>query len=89
MSVSRCKLGLDEEGETEIVDLKAPPSEISALIDGKRYFWGYHMNKNHWYTICLDGTVPNEELLDASAKVMLWRKKDDFLKMKKDKGTGK
>ena len=62
LSVSKCKLGLDEEGETEIVDLKAPHSEISALVDGKRYFSGYHMNKNHWYTICLDGTVPNEEL---------------------------
>ncbi|MDS1270322.1 MmcQ/YjbR family DNA-binding protein [Lipingzhangella sp. LS1_29] len=25
---------------------------------------GYHMNKRHWNTIDLDGTVPDDELLD-------------------------
>ena len=24
---------------------------------------GYHMNKKHWNTICLDGSVPDDELL--------------------------
>jgi len=24
---------------------------------------GYHMNKDHWNTVFLDGTVPNDELL--------------------------
>lgn len=62
LTVAKCKLGFEEEGETEIIDLKASPTEISALIDGKRYFSGYHMNKKHWYTICLDGTVADEEL---------------------------
>lgn len=23
---------------------------------------GYHMNKKHWNTICLDGSIPNSEL---------------------------
>jgi len=23
---------------------------------------GYHMNKNHWNTIILDGTVPDKEI---------------------------
>ncbi len=25
---------------------------------------GYHLNKRHWNTVTLDGTVPEEELLD-------------------------
>jgi len=24
---------------------------------------GYHMNKKHWHTIILDGSIPNDELL--------------------------
>jgi len=30
--------------------------------DEKSYFPGYHMNKKHWITICLDGSVPIEEI---------------------------
>ena len=25
---------------------------------------GYHMNKTHWNTVLLDGSVPNKEILD-------------------------
>ncbi|MBF1207631.1 MAG: MmcQ/YjbR family DNA-binding protein, partial [Fusobacterium periodonticum] len=31
-------------------------------IDNKRYFPAYHMNKKHWCTICLDGTVELEKI---------------------------
>ena len=36
--------------------------EIEKLIDNKRYFPAYHMNKKYWCTICLDGTVELEEI---------------------------
>ncbi len=41
-------------------------------VDNHKYFPGYHMNKKHWYTICLDGSVEPVELyqrLDLSYKL--------------------
>lgn len=62
LTVSRRKLGLDSDEVVEIIDLRLPPEEMAALVDGKRYFGGWHMNKKHWYTIILDGSVEFEEL---------------------------
>lgn len=69
LTVSKRKLGLDADEMIEIIDLRVRPEEISALIDGMKYFPGYHMNKKSWYTICLDGSVPVDEIcerIDAS-----------------------
>ncbi|GAA5787419.1 MmcQ/YjbR family DNA-binding protein [Chitiniphilus shinanonensis] len=57
------KLGLDEDATIDIIDLRAAPEDIEALVDGEKYFPGFHMNKKHWLTICLDGSVPIEEIL--------------------------
>lgn len=32
------------------------------FIDNARFFPGCHMNKKHWYTIILDGTVSMDEI---------------------------
>lgn len=62
LTVSRRKLGLNSDETVEIIDLRLPPEEMEQLVDGKRYFGGWHMNKKHWYTIILDGSVSFEEL---------------------------
>lgn len=62
LTVSKRKLGLGLEEKVEIIDLRAQPEEIEALIDKRLYFPGYHMNKKHWYTIILDGRVELAEL---------------------------
>lgn len=62
LTVAKGKLGLPQEGEIEIVDLRGKPEEIAQLLDGKRYFPGYHMNKKNWYTICLNDTVDTQEI---------------------------
>ena len=62
LTVSKRKLGLDEEGKAEIVDLRVPPEKMAALLDHKTYFPGYHMNKKHWITILLDGSASMEEI---------------------------
>lgn len=62
LTVARTKLGLAGDGAVEVLDLRGLPDEIEHLIDGKNYFHGYHMNKKHWYTICLDGSVSTQEL---------------------------
>ena len=46
---------------------------------------GYHMNKKHWNTIILDGSIPNDELLaiinDSYDLVVKGLKKSDKLKL--------
>lgn len=66
------KLGFTEDGEVEIIDLRGKPEDIAALLDGKKYLPGYHMNKKHWFTLCLNGSVPMEEVfcrIDESFKL--------------------
>ncbi|MBB6672080.1 MmcQ/YjbR family DNA-binding protein [Cohnella nanjingensis] len=56
---------------SESVNLKTSPDE--AWLQRETYpgtvFPGYHMNKRHWNTVVLDGTVPDRvvsEMLEAS-----------------------
>ena len=62
LTVSRRKLGLPSDEVVEIIDLRIKPEQMNAMIDKKRYFPGWHMNKKHWYTIILDGSVSTEEI---------------------------
>ena len=62
MVVDRCKLGLAENGGIEAINLKADPAIIDSLLPRPGFFPAYHMNKTHWFTALLDGTVPYEEL---------------------------
>lgn len=69
LTVSRSKLGAFPDEEIEVLDLRAAPEAIPDMVDGKRVFAGYHMNKKHWITLPLDGTLPAEEIcamLDTS-----------------------
>lgn len=66
--ISKAKLGLSDDGMVEILDLRAEPEEIETIVDNKKYFRGYHMNKKHWLTICLDGTVSIEEIYNRIDK---------------------
>lgn len=68
------RLGLDREGSIDILDVKCDPLMIGSWIDGKGILPGYHMNKEHWISILLDGSVPMEKiifLLDASYDLTL------------------
>lgn len=62
LTVSKNKLGLDGEEKLEIIDLRIKPNEAEQVIDKKRYFPAYHMNKKSWITICLDGSLEVEEI---------------------------
>lgn len=65
----KSKLGIESDEPVEIIDLRVDTQELGSLVDGRRYFPGYHMNKKNWVTICLDGSVGLEEILrriDAS-----------------------
>lgn len=62
LAVSKRKLGIDSDEMIDIIDLRIEMEKLEAIVDGKRYFPGYHMNKKHWFTICLDGSVQVEEI---------------------------
>lgn len=62
LTVAKRKLGLDCDGLVAVIDLRTDPEVLSSLLDGKRYFPAYHMNKRHWFTMRLDGSVPAEEI---------------------------
>ena len=75
MTVLPKRLGLEGDEPIEIVDLRFDVEELPLKIDGKRYFAGYHMNKKHWITILLDGSVPIAEILDYVDKSYTLAKK--------------
>ena len=70
------------------INLKADP--VDAVILRKQYpavAPGYHMNKQHWNTVTLDGSIPDAEIrqmMDDSYKLVvrgLSKAKRDRLKM--------
>ncbi|MDE7182387.1 MAG: MmcQ/YjbR family DNA-binding protein [Clostridia bacterium] len=60
--LSKRKLGLDSDEVVDVIDLRIDPEVLPEIMDGERYFAGYHMNKKSWFTMCLDGSVPFEEI---------------------------
>ncbi|MDE6868804.1 MAG: MmcQ/YjbR family DNA-binding protein [Clostridia bacterium] len=62
LTVTKNKLGLNSDEKVEIIDLRADPEEIGRMVDGKIIFGGWHMNKKHWITVCLDGSLPPEDI---------------------------
>ena len=61
-SISAEKIGLKSRKNVEILNVKCDPVMIGSLIDGKRYFRAYHMNKEHWITLILNGEIPKQEV---------------------------
>lgn len=62
MTLSKRKLGLNSDDVVEIMDVRGEPEKIATLVDDKNFFKGYHMNKNHWLTFCLDGSVSTSQI---------------------------
>lgn len=62
--ISKEKLGLDEEETAEIIDLRYQKEEIEKIVDNKKIFSGYHMNKKSWITIKLDNSLDTKTIFD-------------------------
>ena len=61
LTVGKDKFGFNSNEKIEVIDLRAKPEEITALKQDYIYP-GYHMNKKHWITILLDGSVDINEI---------------------------
>lgn len=74
MVVEKNKLGINTNDKVEIINIKSDPELISTIKNSSGLFPAYHMNKNNWLTILLDGSVPFEQiisLLDYSYKLTI------------------
>ncbi|MCO5396671.1 MmcQ/YjbR family DNA-binding protein [Ralstonia soli] len=65
MNVPRSKLGLDGEGVVDVIDVKARVEVVGALRKRPGFLPAYHMNKEHWVTVVLDGSVPEDEVFEV------------------------
>ena len=62
LTVKKNKIGLKGEENIEVADLRADPDNIKELTNHNNIYEGYHMNKKHWITIVLDGSMPLGEI---------------------------
>ena len=69
MRVPYRRLGLPGEGAVDIADVKCGPILMGAYLGKPGILPGYHMNKEHWLTILLDGSADDaliRELFEIS-----------------------
>ncbi|MDM8201272.1 MmcQ/YjbR family DNA-binding protein [Allofournierella massiliensis] len=69
MDIPKNKLGLQGSDLLDVVNLKCDTLLIGSLRCEPGFFPAYHMNKDSWITIALDGSVSDDKikmLLDAS-----------------------
>lgn len=64
MKIPRSKIALQGSEPVDIAVMKSNPILIGSLIDNVKYFKAYHMNKEQWLTVLLDGSVPKAEVFD-------------------------
>lgn len=69
MDVPKDKLGLQGTELLDVVNFKCDPILTGSLRGEAGIFTAYHMNKEQWITVALDGSVSDEQikmLLDMS-----------------------
>jgi len=62
MDIPKKNLGLSGKGEISVVNLKCDTRMIGSFREETGIFPGWHMNKVHWLSVALDGTVDNEKI---------------------------
>jgi predicted DNA-binding protein (MmcQ/YjbR family) len=63
MKIPKNRLGEYSDRIVDIVNIKCDPIMLGSLLEEKGFYPAYHMNKEHWITICLDGSVDDEKIL--------------------------
>lgn len=69
MNVPCRTLGLSGEGSTDILNVKCTPAVREIILAEGRALPAYHMNKQHWISLPLDGSLELEtifSLIDES-----------------------
>ena len=69
MTIPKARLGIRSDGMIDIVNLKCDPLLVGSLRSEPGIFPAYHMNKDKWISVALDGSADDEQikmLLDMS-----------------------
>lgn len=69
MGVDRTRLSIPGSGMVDVLNVKCDPLMIGSARMNAGVLPAYHMNKNHWVSVLLDGTADDETvtaLLDMS-----------------------
>jgi len=69
MNVPKKTLGLPGEGNIDILNVKCTPAVREILLGERKAFPAYHMNKQHWISLPLDGSLEEKiifSLIDES-----------------------
>lgn len=69
MRIPYQRLGISRQGTVDIVDVKCGPLLMDVYRKQPGILPGYHMNKDNWLTILLDGSAEDElikELFELS-----------------------
>lgn len=64
MNVEKRKLGINEDGYMNVINLKGNPEFNSIIRSQKHIIAAYHMNKKHWITVLIDYDFPQSELYE-------------------------
>jgi len=62
MDIPKKNLNLPGEGDISVVNLKCDTRLIGSFREEPGIFPGWHMNKAHWLSVALDGTVADEQI---------------------------
>ena len=62
MDIPGKKLKLPGDDEISVVNLKCDPRLIGSFREEPGIFPGWHMDKAHWLSVALDGTVDDEKI---------------------------
>ncbi len=69
MDIPKSKIGMPGDGLVDVMNVQVDPVMSGSLRATTGIFPGYHMNKEKWITVLLDGTIDMEQiaiLLDIS-----------------------
>ncbi len=65
MSVPRSRITGASDAICDVLNVKCEPLMLGSVILQKGFYPAYHMNKNNWISILLDGSVPLEQVQSA------------------------
>ncbi|MDO4433627.1 MAG: MmcQ/YjbR family DNA-binding protein [Alysiella sp.] len=71
LAVSGSQIGLPSQDKIPIMNVKLPPEWVAQLSGQAGFAPAYHMNKRHWLTVRLDGSLPEKQLLELLTESFL------------------
>ena len=62
MDIPKRKLGISSDEVIDVINIKCDPLLLGSLRTSPGFYPAYHMNKAHWVTATLDGTIGQNEI---------------------------